>query len=121
MLEKRAIAGAAPANPFAGFEMKESCALYEVFSNLTEQLIAFSNQPRFEDAGLGLLEDMSENLARQMREVAAHIKALRPVDRNERELRAKTLIHDAMLDTDDLSELAAVAAALAAPDRGGIQ
>lgn len=117
MLEKQAIAGAAAANPFAGFELAESCALYEVFESLTEQLIAFSNQPRFGDAGLGLLEDISEDFARRSRLLAAYIKAARPADRSERGQRAKIILRDAMLDTDDLSEIAAIAAVLATPER----
>ncbi len=109
--------GSVTVGRFVGFDLMESCALYEVFHSLTEQLIAYSNQPRFEEKALGLLEDLSEAFARQMREVAAHIKAMKPADKTEREIRAKTLIRDAMLDTDNISEIAAIAAALAVPER----
>lgn len=98
----------------SALSLRESCSLYEVFGSLIEQLIAYSNQPRFDDGGLAVLEDMSESLARQMRDLVEHIKTTAPMDRIERELKAKTLIRDAMLDTDDISEIAAVATAIAA-------
>ncbi|TQI72899.1 hypothetical protein FHT98_0619 [Bosea sp. AK1] len=117
MREQQTSSAATAPSEFTGFELAESCALYEVFESLTEQLIAFSNQPRFGDAGLGLLEDISEDFAKRSRLLAAHIKATRPADRTERGLRAKVILRDAMLDTDDLSEIAAIAAVLAAPER----
>ena len=55
--------------------------------------------------------------AGQMRELATHLKAMKPSGEAEREIRAKTLIIDAMLDTDSISELAAVVAALALAER----
>lgn len=94
---------------FASLSLKEACAIYGIFESLTEQLIAYSNQPRFGDAGLALLEDMSEDLGRQMRGLVAHIKSTAPMDRFERDARVKTLIRDAMLDTDDPNELASIA------------
>lgn len=101
----------------AALSLRDACGLYEVFGSLTEQLIAYSNQPRFDEGGLAMLEEMSEALARQMREVVERLKSIRPADRIELELRAKVLVRDALLDTDDMSEIAAVAAALAVPER----
>ena len=103
--------------PFAKLELQESCALYGVFDSLSEQLIAYQNQPRFKGAAFELLEEMSETLCRQMRELVAHIKMTKASSKIEREIRAKILITDSMLDTDDISEIAAVAASLAVTNR----
>lgn len=111
------ITTAKPTGNIEALSLRDACALYEVFGSLTEQLLAYSNQPRFDDVGLTLLEEMSEGLARQRREMVEMIKAARPTDKIGREMRAKTLICDAMLDTDDISEIAAVAATLAVPER----
>lgn len=112
-------------SPFAGgipkLELRESCGLYEVFAILSEQVTAFANQPRFEGESASMLDDLAIEIDRKMQAMCDLIKATKPVDKIEREMRAKILIRDAMLDTDNISELAAVVAALAVPERGGIQ
>lgn len=111
--------------PFAGgipkLELRESCGLYEVFVILSEQVTAFANQPRFEGESATMLDDLAIEIDRKMQAMCDLIKATKPGDKIEREMRAKILIRDAMLDTDNISELAAIVAALAVPERGGIQ
>lgn len=98
-------------------EMRELCGLYEVFSILSEQVMAFANQPRFEVESSSLLEDLAVELDGKMRAVVAVIKATKPACPIVREIRAKTLIVDAVKGFDNISEIAAVAAALAVPER----
>lgn len=102
-------------------ELREICGLYEVFAFLSDQVTAFVNQPRFEGGATSILDDLAVEMDRKMQAMCALIKATKPVDKFDRDMRAKILIRDAMLDTDNISELAAIVAALAVPERGGIQ
>lgn len=102
-----------PTGNFSDLSLSEACGLYEVFSNLSQQITAFANQPRFEGEAASLLDGLAEDADRKMQAMVGVIRSKTPADRIERDLKVKVLLRDAMLDTDDPAELASIASELA--------
>lgn len=104
--------------------LDELFGLIEVFRTMGQVLSAFSCQPKYTDSDTSmhnaagrLICSLAESFEMRADMAAERIMLLRPADQWERDERARATIQYRAAVGEDLSELAALTASFAAPEK----